>query len=78
MLLRDPGEEGRTAANLELFFDLVFVVTISAIAGQWHHAIAGADVASGMVSLAVVMFGGRPQPVHGDVAAAGHLTGCER
>lgn len=55
MLLRDPGEEGSTATNLELFFDLLFVVTISAIAGQRRHAIAGADIASGMVSLAVVM-----------------------
>ncbi|MFJ8888760.1 low temperature requirement protein A [Streptomyces sp. NPDC102402] len=56
MTLRDPSEEGRTATYLELFFDLVFVVTISAIASQWHHAIAGGDVASGLVSLAVVMF----------------------
>lgn len=56
MMLRDPSEEGRTATNLELFFDLVFVVTVSAIAGQWHHAIAGGDVASGLVSLAVVLF----------------------
>jgi low temperature requirement protein LtrA len=55
-MLRDPSEEGRTATNLELFFDLVFVVTISVIAGQWHHAITGGHLTVGPASLAVTMF----------------------
>jgi low temperature requirement protein LtrA len=57
VLLRDPHEEGRTSTNLELFFDLVFVVTISAIAQQWHHAVTGGDLAHGVISFVEMMFG---------------------
>ena len=56
MLLRDPHEEGRSSTSLELFFDLVFVVTIASIAQQWHHTIMGGHIASGVFSLAVTMF----------------------
>ncbi|MBW8803768.1 MAG: low temperature requirement protein A [Catenulisporales bacterium] len=57
MLLRDPVEEGRTSTTLELFFDLVFVVTISAIAQQWHHAVISGHLEHGVVSLAEMVFG---------------------
>src|SRR4051794_29898587 len=57
MLLRDPVEEGRTATTLELFFDLVFVVTISAIAQQWHHAVVSGHLEHGVVSLVEMVFG---------------------
>jgi low temperature requirement protein LtrA len=57
VLLRDPGEEGRTSTNLELFFDLVFVVTISAIAQQWHHAVTSGHLAHGVISFVEMMFG---------------------
>ncbi|GAA1972427.1 low temperature requirement protein A [Catenulispora subtropica] len=57
ILLRDPHEEGRTATTLELFFDLVFVVTISAIATEWHHAVIGGHLEHGVVSLVEMVFG---------------------
>jgi low temperature requirement protein LtrA len=57
ILLRDPTEEGRTSTTLELFFDLVFVVTISAIATQWHHALSGGHLRHGLVSLVEMVFG---------------------
>jgi len=57
VLLRDPNEEGRTSTNLELFFDLVFVVTISAIAQQWHHAVTTGHLLHGIISFVEMMFG---------------------
>lgn len=57
ILLRDPTEEGRTSTTLELFFDLVFVVTISAIATEWHHAVIGGHLLHGVVSLVEMVFG---------------------
>ena len=56
-LLRDPNEQGRTSTTLELFFDLVFVVTISAIAQQWHHAVTSGHLAHGVISLFEMVFG---------------------
>jgi low temperature requirement protein LtrA len=56
MLKRDPDEENRTATNLELFFDLVFVVTISATAQQWRHAISSGPLLSGLSHFVLVMF----------------------
>ena len=35
---RDPGEEGRAASTLELFFDLVFVIAVSIAASQIGRA----------------------------------------
>ncbi|MEZ0115247.1 low temperature requirement protein LtrA [Catenulispora sp. EB89] len=55
--LRDPNEEGRTSTTLELFFDLVFVVTISAIAQQWHHAVTTGHLEHGAISFVEMMFG---------------------
>jgi low temperature requirement protein LtrA len=57
ILLRDPDEEGRTSTTLELFFDLVFVVTISAIAQQWHHAVTVGHLLHGIISFVEMMFG---------------------
>jgi len=56
ILLRDPDEENRTSTNLELFFDLVFVVTISAIAQQWHHAIITGHLEHGLISFVEMVF----------------------
>ena len=57
MTLRDPEEAGRTSTALELFFDLVFVVTVSAMAGQWHHALTGGHWATGLIRFVEMMFG---------------------
>lgn len=38
------------ASTLELLFDLVFVVAISAAAAQLHHALANGHAAHGVVS----------------------------
>src|SRR5258707_1409853 len=56
MLKRDSAEEGRTSTTLELFFDLVFVVAVSALASQWHHAITTGDMAHGVLSFVRMMF----------------------
>lgn len=53
---RDPGEEGRTASTLELFFDLVFVVAVSIAAVQLHHALTEGHVLDGIVNYAIVFF----------------------
>ncbi|WGW11106.1 low temperature requirement protein A [Saxibacter everestensis] len=54
---RDPNEPGRTASTLELFFDLVFVVAVSAAAVQLHHALTEDHVVDGLISYAMVFFG---------------------
>jgi low temperature requirement protein LtrA len=56
MLMRDPGEENRTSTSLELFFDLVFVVTVSATAQQWHQAIGAGHTGTGLLRFVQVMF----------------------
>jgi len=54
---RDPGEEGRSASMLELFFDLVFVVAVSIAAVQLHHALTEGHVLDGIISYGIVFFG---------------------
>ena len=54
MLARSPNESHRVASTLELLFDLVFVVAISAAAGQLHHALANGHAAHGVVSYLMV------------------------
>ena len=44
---RDPGESGRTASALELFFDLVFVVAVSTASVELHHALTEDHVVDG-------------------------------
>lgn len=56
MVPRDPGEEGRTASSLELFFDLVFVVAVSVASVQLHHALTEGHVEHGVMMYAVVFF----------------------
>lgn len=53
---RDPGESGRTASALELFFDLVFVVAVSTASVELHHALTEDHVVDGLVSYAAVFF----------------------
>ena len=53
---RDPGESGRTASTLELFFDLVFVVAVSVASVELHHALTEDHVVDGLVSYAMVFF----------------------
>lgn len=54
---RDPGEEGRSATPLELFFDLCYVVAVAAAAAGLHHDLAHGHVADGVVTFALVFFG---------------------
>src|SRR2546429_9727277 len=54
---RDPHEAGRVASSLELFFDLVFVIAVSAAGAQLHHALSDKHIADGLVSFAMVFFG---------------------
>ncbi|UVY85580.1 low temperature requirement protein A [Brachybacterium sp. NBEC-018] len=53
---RDPGESGRVASSLELFFDLVFVIAVSVAAVQLHHALSAGHVIGGILSYAAVFF----------------------
>ena len=54
MLARNQNESHRVASTLELLFDLVFVVAISAAAGQLHHALANGHAVHGLVSYMMV------------------------
>lgn len=56
MLPRDPGEHGRAASTLELFFDLVFVVAVSTAGSELHHALAHGEVGHGLLGYAMVFF----------------------
>ncbi|WP_374114423.1 low temperature requirement protein A [Curtobacterium sp. RIT-PI-V] len=54
---RDPGERGRAASTLELFFDLVFVIAVSIASVQLHHALTDAHIGQGILNYLVVFFG---------------------
>ncbi|MFI6817431.1 low temperature requirement protein A [Nonomuraea sp. NPDC050328] len=54
---RDPGEVGRAASPLELFFDLVFVVAVSVAAVNLHHALTEGHVLDGVLNYGIVFFG---------------------
>lgn len=54
---RDPGEEHRASTPLELFFDLCFVVAVSAAAAALHHALATGRVEAGVFGFLVIFFG---------------------
>ena len=56
MTPRDPEEPGRAASTLELFFDLVFVIAVSAASTQLHHAISEGHASSGLLSYVMVFF----------------------
>ncbi len=53
---RDPHEPHRAATNLELLFDLCFVVAVAYAGTELHHAIAGNHAASGIGSYLTVFF----------------------
>ncbi|WP_375163701.1 low temperature requirement protein A [Microbacterium sp.] len=53
---RDPGEPHRAASPLELFFDLVFVISVSIASSELHHALSAGHAASGIVSYLMVFF----------------------
>lgn len=56
MLPRDPSQPHRAASTLELFFDLVFVVAVSAASAQLHHALSHGDFVHGITSYAMLFF----------------------
>ena len=53
---RDPSEPRRTATPLELFFDLISVIAISAAAAGLHHAIADGHAVQGMIRFVLAFF----------------------
>ena len=57
MRARSPHEPHRAATPLELLFDLVFVVAIAQAAAAFHHSIADAHAAEGLLGYLMVFFG---------------------
>lgn len=55
-VLRDPDEGHRAATNLELFFDLVFVVAVGRAAAALHHQLGADHVADGLIGFATMFF----------------------
>jgi low temperature requirement protein LtrA len=53
---RSPGEAHRASTPLELLFDLVFVVAVSAAANELHHGIAEGRASEALVSFGMVFF----------------------
>jgi low temperature requirement protein LtrA len=56
MRARDVGEAHRTATNLELFFDLFFVVAVSFAGSQLHHALSEGHVGEGLSGYLTTFF----------------------
>ena len=56
MLARNRDDTHRAATELELFFDLVFVVAIALAAVGLHHAVAEAHYADGIVKFILAFF----------------------
>jgi low temperature requirement protein LtrA len=56
MVPRDPSEPNRTASGLELFFDLVFVVSVSIASQNLHHFETEGHVISGLGPYLMVFF----------------------
>jgi low temperature requirement protein LtrA len=56
MTARPPDEPHRTATNLELFFDLCFVVAVAQAGATLHHQLAGGQAADGVVGYASLFF----------------------
>ncbi|MFK4853377.1 low temperature requirement protein A [Microbacterium sp. ZW T6_19] len=53
---RDPAQPHRAASTLELFFDLVFVVAVSAASAQLHHALSHGEFVHGITSYGMLFF----------------------
>jgi low temperature requirement protein LtrA len=56
MRARDPEQPHRASTNLELLFDLCFVVAVAVVAGQLHHAIAESHAGAALIGYAQVFF----------------------
>ncbi|NUP03311.1 MAG: low temperature requirement protein A [Nonomuraea sp.] len=56
MRARDAGESHRTATNLELFFDLCFVVAVSFAGAQLHHALSEGHLGEGVAGYLTTFF----------------------
>jgi len=56
MRARDPEQPHRASTNLELLFDLCFVVAVALAAGQLHHAIAEGHAGEVLIGYAQVFF----------------------
>ena len=54
---RDPTEEERAATNLELFFDLVFVVAVGRAASALHHQLGEGHVRVALLGFVASFFG---------------------
>lgn len=53
---RDPREPHRAASPLELFFDLVFVISVSIASSELHHALSAGHAMTGVVSYLMIFF----------------------
>lgn len=53
---RDPGEPGRAASSLELFFDLTFVIAVAIAAENLHHAVSAGHIADGLTAYLMMFF----------------------
>lgn len=55
-VLRDPGEDHRTASTLELLFDLTFVVAVNQASGALAHELLDGRVGYGVIGFGAVFF----------------------
>lgn len=53
---RDPGEDGRAASSLELFFDLVFVIAVSIAATNLHDTLSSGHLGDGLAKYLMIFF----------------------
>jgi low temperature requirement protein LtrA len=56
MSVRDTGEAHRVSTPLELFFDLCFVVAVSQVAAELHHAVSAGHAHTAVVSYFAAFF----------------------
>ncbi len=56
LLARDPDQHHRASTPLELLFDLCFVVAISQLVGQWHHAAIEGHFTYGILRFGAIFF----------------------
>ncbi|HQY31844.1 MAG TPA: low temperature requirement protein A, partial [Thermomicrobiales bacterium] len=56
MRARNTDEEHRVSTSLELLFDLCFVVAVSQLVGQWHHAAIDGQFLTGIARYAMGFF----------------------
>jgi len=56
MRSRDQQEPHRASTNLELLFDLTFVVAVASIAARLAHSLVESDLAAGLQGYLMVFF----------------------